>query len=299
MPSTDHPAVIGIVFSKDRALQLDATLRSFFRHCRDPEQVSLTVIYAGSSRLSLDQYRQLQHDFPTTEFIAEGDFRQDVFDLVRIPVSRVGRFALKAGLVKRPDKRLVLFLVDDNILVRDFELAAATRALDEEEGALGFAFQMGRNINYCYPLDLPLEFPVAEPVFGDIVKYRWPDAGTGLDYPLEVSSSLYRLGDVARLLAGLDFRNPNTLEAQMAARAGSFRRTHPYLLCFTQSVTFCNPLNKVQSEYANRVGESEDRSAASLAQMFERGYRVDVAHYDGFVPSSCHQEVDLALSKLE
>jgi hypothetical protein len=299
MPSTDHRAVIGIVFSKDRALQLDAALRSFFRHCRDPEQVSLTVIYAGSSRLSLDQYCQLQHDFPTAEFIAQGDFRQDVFDLVRIPVSRVGRFAVRAGLAKRPDKRLVMFLVDDNIFVRDFGLADVARALHEEEGALGFALQMGRNLNYCYPLDLPLEFPAAIPVLGDIVKYRWPDAGRGLDYPLEVSSSLYRLGDVARLLAGLDFRNPNMLETHMAARAGSFRRTHPYLLCFTQSVTFCNPVNRVQSDYANRAGDSKDRSAASLAQLFERGYRVDVARYDGFVPSSCHQEVDLALSKLE
>jgi len=299
MPLTDHRPVIGIVFSKDRALQLDAALRSFFRHCRDPEQVSLAVIYTGSSRLSLDQYSQLQHDFPAAEFIAQGDFRQDVFDLVRIPGSRVGRFALRAGLAKRPDKRLVLFLVDDNIFVRDFGLAGVTTALQEEEDALGFALQMGRNLNYCYPLDLPLEFPTAIPVHGDIVKYRWPDAGRGLDYPLEVSSSLYRLGDVARLLAGLDFRNPNTLEAHMAARAGSFRRTHPYLMCFTQSVTFCNPANRVQSDYANRAGEYEDRSAASLAQLFERGYRVDVARYDGFVPSSCHQEVDLALSKPE
>jgi len=297
MPPADHPAITGVVFSKDRALQLDATLRSFFRHCRDPEQVSLNVVYAGSSRLWLNQYRQLKLGFPGVEFFAEGDFERDVFNLIGIPLSRWGRFALRAGVARRPANKYVLFLVDDNIFVRGFCLSDATSALRREREALGFALQGGRNLDYCYPLDIPLKFPAGIPVFGDVIKYRWPDAGDGLNYPLEVSSSLYRLSDIARLLARLRFSNPNTLEAQMARHAKSFRRSHPYALCCTQSVTFCNPVNTVQTTYANRAGEEPNHSASALAQLFDQGYRIDVAQYDGFVPASCHQEVELLLSK--
>ena len=297
MPATDSPSITGILFSKDRALQLDATLRSFFRHCQDPESVSLKVIYKASSSLQLNQYDQLRSEFPEVDFVTQGDFRQDVFGMVGIPLSRWGRRASRTGAANHLADRFVLFLVDDNIFVRDFHLSAASSALAKEEAGLGFALQLGRNIDYCYALDIPLTFPAAISVSGDIVKYRWSDAGSGLNYPLEVSSSLYRLGDIARLLAGLKFTNPNTLEARMAAKAGSFEHSHPYLLCYSQSVTFCNPINKVQGTYDNRAGERPDYSADSLARLFEQGYRVNVAGYDGFVPGSCHQESELVLSK--
>lgn len=299
MDLTDLPAITGIVFSRDRALQLDGALRSFFRHCRDPEHVSLKVIYAGSSKLWLNQYGQLQHEFPTVDFLAQGNFERDVFSLIGIPFSRWGRFVLRLGLTTRPANKYVLFLVDDNIFVRDFCLSDMISALCREEEALGFALHLGRNLNYCYPLDILLKFPTGIPVFGDVIKYRWPDAGDGLNYPLEVSSSLYRLGDIARLLAGLGFSDPNTLEGRMAVHATSFRRSRPCLLCYAQSVTFCNPLNRVQRVCANRAGAKQEYSAGTLARLFEQGYRVDAGGYDGFTTSSCHQEVELLLSKPE
>jgi len=294
--SSDHPAsMIGIVFSKDRAMQLDATLRSFFLHCADPGQVVLKVIFAGSSEFFLRQYGELKLEYRGVDFIAQTEFKRDVYDLLGIPLSIWGRLALRFGAAQHWAHRHVLFLVDDNIFVRDFRLSDAADALALEKTALGFSLQAGTNINYCYPLDISVQFPAYLPVLGDVIKYRWTEFGDGLDYPLEVSSSIYRQEDIAKLIARLDFFNPNTLEAQMADRAGEFRKSHPYLLSYNQSVTFCNPINRVQNTYANRAGDRPKDSADALARLFEAGHRIDVKAYNNLVPNACHQIVDITL----
>jgi hypothetical protein len=64
-------------------------------------------------------------------------------------------------------------------------------------------------------------------------------------------------------------------------------------MCFEQSVTFCNPVNIVQTLYPNRVGEHIYYSVEELLERFERGERIDIQAYNGFVPNACHQEVSL------
>ncbi len=130
--------MIGIVFSKDRAMQLDATLRSFFLHCADPARVVLKVIFTGSSELFLRQYDQLKIEYRGVVFIVQTDSRQDVYDLLGIPRSIWGRLALRFGAPRYSGRQYVLFLVNDNIFVRDFRLSDATDVLDRERTALGF-----------------------------------------------------------------------------------------------------------------------------------------------------------------
>jgi hypothetical protein len=285
--------ITGIVFSKNRALQLDATLKSLFLHCLDAQILSLKVIYTGSSTMFLEQYELLKNEYPGVEFILQGDFRQDVFNSLSLPNSLWGRLALQLGFGYDFPNHYILFLVDDNIFIRDFQLKEALEALQNNEDAIGFSLQLGLNISYCYPLDIPLEFPAHQAVTERIIKYHWPDAGDGLNYPLEVSSSIYRLKNIAPLLASLNFSNPNLLEGQMAQKATTYHISHPYLLCYTHSVTFCNPTNKVQNVYANKAGNQPGNSADSLALLFDQGFRINTNLYLNFSPIACHQEIDM------
>jgi hypothetical protein len=295
----ENPLISGIVFSKDRAMQLDAALRSFFLNCHDSQIISLNVIYTSSSITYLNQYVQLKQAFPTVNFVRQGDFRRDVLGLMSSPASNWSRFVLRFGGRDPFTGRYLLFMVDDNIFVRKFSLGIALAALENEKNALGFALQLGTNLNYCYPLDIPLRFPAHQAVTGEIIKYRWTDACDGLNYPLEVSSSLYRLGESARLLSGLNFSNPNLLEGQMARKASTYRNSHPYLLCYKHSVTFCNPINKVQKVYDNRAGSRMEHSPDRLAALFDEGYRIDIRSWQGFIPTACHQEVEIHFEKPE
>lgn len=291
--------IIGIMFSKDRAMQLDAALKSFSLHLLDPEFVKLKVICAATSELFLKQYKIIQTENPNVDFVFQENFQSDLLSTMKITASLLGRFTTKLGLLHRITTPYVLFLVDDNIFVHDFRLSDIMNAMAKETKALGFSLQMGLNIHYCYPLDIRIQFPTHETVYGDVIKYRWAEAGDGLNYPLEVSSSVYRWKEIAPLLAGLSFSNPNTLEAQMAANAALFRRSHPELLCYRQSITFCNPVNKVQSVYNNKAGGRQEYSADALARKFENGYRIDIRVYQNIIPEAGHQEVELAFSSGE
>ena len=264
----------GIAFSKDRAMQLDAALRSLALHCADAYRARWTVIYKASSPQHEWQYQALTRAHPEVAFESESDFRAQVI-------------ALAAGAAH------VAFLVDDNLFVRGFSWDDAVEGLRRHPDALGVSLRLGINTQYCYALDLPQPLPPLLRGTAALLKFRWTDAACDFAYPLEVSSSLFRSADLARVLPALEFRHPNSLEAALAEQKQRYAARQPYLLCWDASVTFCNPANRVQDDHANRAGESHPCSAAELAERFDQGQRVDVVAYAGYVPRGVHEEVAL------
>ena len=306
--------MITLIFSFDRAMQLDAALRSFLLHCKDAHQFSLVVLYKASDEIYLRQYARLAQEFKDHQnlrFVQERSFRRDVLvllqgaaqgSLTRTCYRFLARFGPRAAwltglqLPIQPQQPL-LFLVDDNLFVRPFELQEVTRALAEHPEALGFSLRLGANTGYCYTRSRPQELPHFSPIENGILKYSWTNAVDDFGYPLEVSSSVYRLDDIYPLLCKIPFSNPNRLEGKLARQAQSFRQRSPYLLCYPQSVTFCNPVNMVQTVIQNRSGTSQEFTKERLAQLFEEGYRINVEAFTGFVPNSCHQEADLVFER--
>ncbi|MFZ5906223.1 MAG: glycosyltransferase [Nitrospirota bacterium] len=268
-----------LIFSKDRALQLDATLRSYLLHCRDAKSFQLQVLYTTSSPVHEEQYETLKREYHAHDFIRfhrERDFRSDLFALLA-PCD------------------YVLFLVDDTIFVRAFGLAGIIGNLANNEDAIGISLRLGRNTTYCYTLDKTQNLPEFRPAGGPVLKYAWTAAEYDFGYPLELSSSVYRTEDMLPYLAGLQFQNPNTLEGAMSVHKNIFRQEKPFLLCFDRSVAFSAPLNMVQTMWKNRTGGKSEQSADSLAELFAQGRRIDVHAYSGFSPQACHQEVELTL----
>jgi hypothetical protein len=137
--------------------------------------------------------------------------------------------------------------------------------------------------------------PDFHPAGTGVLGFDWTTADADFGYPLEISSSMYRLSMMVSLIRRLKFSDPNTLESQLAIRAKRFGRRHPCLLCPESSVAFSAPLNRVQEVYTNRAGENLEWSAGRLAERFDDGYRLDIATLDGFVPEACHQEIDVSL----
>lgn len=266
-----------LIFSKDRALQLDATLRSYLLHCRDAKSFQTRVLYTTSSPLHAGQYEALTREYGRYDFIRflpEQDFRSDVLALLA-PFDSV------------------LFLVDDNMFVRDFRLEEADESLRDNPDALGASLRLGRNTTYCYTLDKTQGPPEFQALGNTLLKYPWPAAEYDFGYPLELSGSAYRTEDMLPYLAGLQFQNPNTLEGAMSIQRNIFRKEKPFLLCFDRSVVFSIPLNMVQTMWKNRTGGKSEHSPDSLANLFAQGRRIDVHAYSGFSPEACHQEVEL------
>ena len=267
-----------LIFSKDRPLQLDGTLRSFARHCRDAGTIVVRVLYTASTSRNRSLYRELMREHSHVQFVEELDFRRDTLLLL--------------GL-----HEFVLFLVDDCLFVGDFDLGSFAKTVGRTPDAIGVSLRLGRNATYCHSLDKQQAIPELLPASDDLLCYRWPSAECDFGYPLEVSSSLYRSSDLLPLLRELPFQNPNTLEDGMANRAALFSESHPLLLCSERSLAFCAPVNLVNQVCLNRTGNRSDMSVGTLAEKFAAGWRMDVTKFDGFVPDGCHHEVELPISQ--
>ncbi len=303
----------GLLFSYDRAMQLDATLRSLRLHCQDCDNLQLTVLYKASAEHHRRQYTYLANlgsGIPV-QFVPEAQFRRDVLNFLLPNSVNPESYRPQRLLINLPPALLrfmpmslfpahpgfVFFMVDDALFTRDFRLSDIGDALDKQRDALGFSLRLGRNTLYCYTKNTPQKLPGFIPVSHPVYKYRWTEAEYDFRYPLEISSSIYRLEDIWKLALKLAFHNPNLFEGRMANRARDFTASKPYLLCYEQSVAFCNPINIVQKQSDNRSGKRQDYTPETLARMFDAGYRIDVKAYSGFTPNSCHQEVELIFEK--
>jgi len=285
-------------------------LRSFFMQAIDADRAKVVVLYTTSSSRYRSQYEELNREYRgQVLFQSEADFRSQVLELLR-EASRSGtagrgtaaaRAPWRRGAHQGPDLSAlhphVLFLVDDALFVRPIRLAVAIQALDSCPQALGFSFRLGRNTRHCYVLGREQTLPRFESQAHSVLKFRWTDGDGDFAYPLELSSSLYRAPAMVSLCRKLRFRDPNTLESQMSLNARGFAPDAPFLLCWEASAAFSAPINRVQAVFQNRVGERDEYSLARMGDTFDRGQRIDLAALDGFVPSACHQEIDLTYTE--
>jgi hypothetical protein len=56
-------------------------------------------------------------------------------------------------------------------------------------------------------------------------------------------------------------------------------------------------VNKVQNVFDNRDSGIREYSAKDLAEIFKKGYKIDVEKYLDFIPNACHQERELYFKK--
>ena len=278
--SSESKPLAAVVFSKDRPLQLEATLASLLLRCKDPERMVVTVLYTTSSAYQEGLYGQLRLEYPGVIFRRERHFRDDVLALVA-----------GAGFVA--------FVVDDALFVREFSVGTVIEELQSDASAIGFSLRLGTNTTYCYPLDAAQDLPEFTTVRPGVLAFRWPGASHDFGYPFDLSSSVYRTADIEPLLRRIQFANPNLMEGRLAERAAVSGPRHPLLLCFERSVAFCIPANLVQTVAKNRAGTRADESPSALAAAFERGCRIDVASYDDFPNTACHQDVPLHLREAD
>jgi hypothetical protein len=291
-----------IIFSKDRPLQLHGTLDSLRLRCAEGARLPVAVIFCASAPDYAEGYRILREEFlgkMAIEWVEEENFKRDLLAQIELPTPRstglFERFFAGAPALRQPH---VMFLVDDNLFVRDFSMADVFRELDASPKSLGFSLRVGRNTTYCYSNRCDQRLPEFSSLTPGILRFRWQGEQGDFSYPLEVSSSVYRTADIIGLLRNLPYANPNRLEQGLSVSSKLFAVHRPELLCFEKSVAFCAPVNKVQSILDNRAGSAEQYSSTALNEMFLAGRRIDVAKLHGFVPNAAHQEIDLPLTSV-
>lgn len=265
--------LVTIVFSKNRPLQLDLCLRSFYKYCQDSSDYVLKVIYKTTNQDFEFEYEKLKKEYPQINFIKETNFKENVMNCLK-------------------GKDFIFFMVDDNVIVRDFRLYECVDTLLENGDCLGFSLRLGGNCKKCFSLDCHQVVPYfCGTSVADIRKFDWTKSEYDFNYPLEISSSIFDTRIISNILNMVDFKNPNELESYMAMFSGYFSKTHPFLLCFDISRCFCIPCNKVQVSISqnNRCGLDERYSVYNLLKIYKEGVRINPEKIYKHIPNGCHE----------
>ncbi|MFZ4770695.1 MAG: hypothetical protein ACOYLO_11000 [Ferruginibacter sp.] len=248
--------VSGIVFSKDRAMQLHALLSSYFYYTKN--YGPLTILYTYSDANHERSYNMLQEEmkhFPVT-FIKETDFAGQLIEVIN-----------------QADADRLFFLTDDGIFIDHYDL---NDSLYFDPVKHIFSLRLGADLDFCYSYNIPQKIPS----FHEMKKegapfYCWNwDSMTGSPdwiYPLSVDATVFFKKEMEMLLNQLEFKNPNSLEYQM-------QQYNDLFLCRTgvcyAKVKYVNvPCNIVQSEFENI--STGAFSTGELLHHFLAGKRID------------------------
>jgi len=266
--------VITVIFSKNRSLQLDLCLRTLQLHCADIYKLSdVNILYKADDNHG-ESYEILKREYPDVIFVEEQSFKTDLLNIVH-------------------DKSVILFCTDDTIFTEDFLLANIISNLDGNLDCLGFSLRLGFNTGHCFPYGKSQDIPATTKIENGVAnKYNWQSAQLDFGYPLELSSSAYRLEDIMEILDNCDYHNPNSLEDSMTS---CHIQVKPNLLMYDKSVAFSNPINKVQLDHPNKSG---DIDADVLLQYFMAGYRIDDKLFNHYKNSGAHELVDIEVKKI-
>lgn len=254
--------ISGMVFSMDRPLQLEALLRSYFKLVNNP--APLQILYKAGSDKIRKYYENLSFEFSSKAitFLEEVDFRKQVLDWLKSETS---------------DR--VFFLTDDGIFLDHLDL---NHCRDFDPTLNIFSLRHGKDLTYSFPVksnqDLPL-FKEVESSGESFITWSWLDKPDSPDwvYPLSVDGCVFSRQEIFVVCEAIDFRNPNTLEANMQVFVDFFAIKRGVSF---QNVKLVNvPCNLVQTEFKNR--STGLFSISELIEVWESGKRINTDVFVG------------------
>lgn len=259
-----------IVFSRDRACQLDALLHSI-REFAFGLFAPLHVLYT-SSDADFEHGYSICASEHSAILVREANFREDTLLLL-------------------PEDGPVCFFTDDDVFYRWVGRVPLKDAF-EDERILAFSLRLGRNTSYCYPL-AQTQPPPRVHERRDFLTWFWQDAAFDFSYPLSLDGHVLRAEDVRTLVNGHDFQNPNQLEDVLARQAS--RMSHrPKLAAFANSCLVGVPANLVNVTHRNRFAGLEIATARALNERYLAGERIDRIGMEFSQVVGAHQEIEYA-----
>ena len=266
--ASDRPASIScIIFSFDRPLQLDATLRSLKLHLE--RQIEIRIIYRCSNKKISEYYDDIQLRYPDVVLINEEKqgFRNTLIQAVTNLCT---------------DK--IFFLVDDIIFIRKLPLHDM---LSFDSKWFVPSLRLGLSLTRCYTLNCSQPRPPFLPSPDSrwlIWEWRLGEADWG--YPLSVDGNIFDRVEFLQMIKGIEFKAPNSLEKNLQVFLPNFQARFGISAQLPCLVNI--PCNRVQNEITNRAGSTvlDDLHAAWEAHL-----QIDIDAFNGLKPISAHQEI--------
>ncbi|NLA80986.1 MAG: hypothetical protein GX853_09665 [Chloroflexi bacterium] len=265
----------GIIFSKDRAMQLHALLRSYVRQVVAPCP-PLTLLYRASTPAHAAAYE---------EAIALVRGEHTELELEAREETELGFRGTLLSVLERGEAARGFCLVDDDLFIRPLDFAVfASHDLHTTVPSL----RLGRHITHAYVDNRDYPVPALTPADGGLLHWQWA-AGEGTwNYPMSVDGNLFDRDELLAMARFLAFRGPYSFDAGMARVFGPLFSLRAGV-CFEQARLVNIPWNCVQHEVANRYGSLTEKE---LLCRWQAGECLDISGLDGLIVTAPHVEVE-------
>ena len=180
----------------------------------------------------------------------------------------------------------VMFCTDDGIFYRPIPPLPEP----DWDRVVGISLRLGRNCRYCHPANERYPIPKFQ-THGELLAWPWRKARGDFRVAYSLDAHLYPSRRILDLLKKFEFVNPNQLEDRLN-RFGVVDAPD-WMLCPEQSGYVSLPVNRVQSEFANRAGLQFPISENELLSKFLSGKRLDIRRIVTSIPIGPHQEFPL------
>jgi hypothetical protein len=255
-----------LVFSKDRACQLDLLLTSIEE--RGSSFGNVSVIYRSSDQKFSDAYDKCKSAHASVNFIEEVNFQNQV----------------KSWLNDSKRSSTVMLSVDDDVLRDYVNFEEVSQILVNNPQIICYSPKLGLQLTQCYSLNQPQIVPNGNVINGYFL-WEWRNAVHDWQYVFSVGGHVFRTAEIAAWVSSFNFSNPNNLEDSIQRIKNHFV-VPSAAISHVVSKMINTPMNRVQNTHANRCG---DISHIELNENYLEGRRLDPSSYYSIVPTACHE----------
>jgi hypothetical protein len=271
-----------VIFSRNRPMQLTATLESIEKHITGLK--TITVLCHTDNNDFLRGYNNVHKDFPYVTFVMQernnrqAHFKRQLLELVE---------ALHAPYF--------MFAVDDIIVTDKVDLHHCCKLL-QETAAYSCHLRVGKDITRT-SRNLPMPQPPFHPIKGGMYAWFIHEAG-GFDsyfgYPYSVDMTIFPRDLVVQYTRRSQCVSPNTFE-------GYWNWSTPRLPQKTRGL--CYPTSRMVNIELNLVQEGWNPSLPcryspeKLLEMYHEGFRIDVDSLFQIPHNACHADLPVTWRK--
>lgn len=266
--SPKNDEIVSLIFSKDRAMQLDGFLASYFENVKNYSTIK--VLYHVSNDAHKNSYEELQNiyaDLPV-EFVPETDFRTNLITII-----------------EQSFEDRIIFYVDDMLFSQKIDYDWL-KVVDPLENIVSLS--RGKDLNYSTVLAKKLEIPFFNKISENLYHFKWNEISEFSDwtYPIGVSGYMFSRPEITAMMKTTHFKAPNSLEHNL-------QQFLPYFsmrggICLEYVATPCVHTNLTQTEgYNNILGHF---SLNELLELWNQNKRIDYKEFLGLKVSDAEEK---------
>ena len=286
--------ITSIVFSKDRALQLDLTLKTIrknFELCDD-----LIVIYKTSEQQYEESYENLKLEHPNVLFVEQSH----------------SLFVDVLAMISGAESDYICLFTDDDMVYREVDMSVEQLDSIFIAGASCFSLRLGANTvkrDYGDGVLRDDSIPRSD-LFPPFMLWNRTSIPTGgyWSYPLSVDGHIFKRKAMLKFCTELEVLNrhysykgiprekncwsqtPNEFESKLQR---FWFELSPVMACFEHSCVVNSPNNRVQEHMKNRSGDTFSYSSSNLNSHYMKGKRLNIKKINFETIVCPHQEIDI------